>query len=155
MDQGSEIIQINDVLTMLPTLSFDSIETYVDVFIATYDVLGLMKTPDRKLMLQKRRQHFAFLEEISGIELKLKFSCNGFDIDYVDIEEVMDQSRINLDVCALTYCDAFRDAAHKVIEEKTEKQELERTEKNDGKGTSGCFLCRFKKWVKKIMSRKN
>ena len=153
MDQGSDIIEIDDVLTMLPTLSFSSIEDFADVFKATYYDLGLMKTPDRKLELQKRRQRFGFLEAISGIELKLKFSFNGFDIDYVDIEEVMDQSRINLEACVMTYVDAFRDAAHKVVEEKIEKQELARKEKNDGKGTGGCFLCRFKKWVKKIISR--
>lgn len=156
MDQDSDTIPYDDVLTMMPTMSFDSKKEYLDVFKATYYDLEMMNTSDRKLELESRRKRLVRLEMISRREFTIKFSLKGFEIQNAEIEEAMKRSRGHLDFdCLQDYRDEFQKAANQVIEEKTETQDQEDTKKQvlDSK-EKGCFLCKLKKWVKNIFTRK-
>jgi len=141
---------------MLPTTKFESIEEYLDVFTATYHDLQMMKPSDRKLELESRRKRLARLEIISEREFTIKFSFNGFKIQYDEIEAAMEGSRGNLDFDYVAdYCNEFDSTAKKVIEQKTETQDLEEKEKQELESKEkGCFLCRCKKWLKKVLARK-
>jgi len=140
---------------MLPNLSYDSIEKYIDIFEATYEDMWLMDPSDRKVQVETARKRLARLRTNWECELELKFSCNGLDIDYAEIEEVIKQARGNLNFeSVMEYVDTFQYAVRKVIEEKTKKQELERGDKTDGKGKCRCWGCRIKNWFKNKVSRK-
>lgn len=59
MYQDSELIKMDDVLFMLPTLSYDSIEKFIEVFQATYHDMEMMKASDRELELEFKIKRLA------------------------------------------------------------------------------------------------
>lgn len=163
MDQATKIIRIEDVIALLPTYAYDSTEEYLTDFRASY---GKVDDLDEATLDLLRSQCDLLTHE--GL-LDLTINCKGFVIEHGEILKMITKCRKSSSFNTLDgYCAGFKIAVDRLIKIKIAKQKkgkkedityerkhtIRKVDQSDGKDKGGCFICRFKKWVKKILSRK-